>query len=157
MLCDFGGTMLDDDGIGYCSDITRCVHLGEPPAEMAEAYAVLLDAQQAAVARRGRRHAVRGGRRHRPPDHHRGRAGASSSSTAPATASASRSTRTRTSCRATARRSSRATPSRSSPASTCPGRFGFRLEDIVVAADGGPDPLNRADHDLALCEPSPLP
>jgi len=31
-----------------------------------------------------------------------------------------------------------------------PGRFGFRLEDIVVAADGGPDPLNRADHDLAL-------
>ena len=50
MLCDFGGTMLDDDGIGYCSDITRCVHLGEPPAEMAEAYAVLLEAQQAAVA-----------------------------------------------------------------------------------------------------------
>jgi Xaa-Pro dipeptidase len=31
-----------------------------------------------------------------------------------------------------------------------PGRFGFRLEDIVVAADDGPDPLNRADHDLAL-------
>ena len=50
VLCDFGGTMLDDDGIGYCSDITRCVHLGEPPAEMAEAYAVLLEAQQAAVA-----------------------------------------------------------------------------------------------------------
>ena len=50
VLCDFGGTMLDDDGIGYCSDITRCVHLGEPPDEMAEAYAVLLEAQQAAVA-----------------------------------------------------------------------------------------------------------
>ena len=31
-----------------------------------------------------------------------------------------------------------------------PGRFGFRLEDIVVAAEAGPDPLNRADHDLAL-------
>ena len=42
--------MLGDDGIGYCSDITRCVHLGEPPDEMAEAYAVLLEAQQAAVA-----------------------------------------------------------------------------------------------------------
>ncbi len=50
VLCDFGGTMLGEDGIGYCSDITRCVHLGEPPEEMAEAYAVLLEAQQAAVA-----------------------------------------------------------------------------------------------------------
>ena len=30
------------------------------------------------------------------------------------------------------------------------GRFGFRLEDIVVAAADGPDPLNRVDHDLAL-------
>ena len=49
VLCDFGGTMLGDDGIGYCSDITRCVHLGEPSEEMAEAYAVLLDAQQAAA------------------------------------------------------------------------------------------------------------
>jgi Xaa-Pro aminopeptidase len=45
VLCDFGGTMN-----GYCSDITRCVHLGEPPADIAEAYGVLLDAQQAAVA-----------------------------------------------------------------------------------------------------------
>jgi Xaa-Pro aminopeptidase len=50
VLCDFGGTMLDDDGVGYCSDITRCVHVGEPSAEVAEAYAVLLEAQQAAVA-----------------------------------------------------------------------------------------------------------
>ena len=31
-----------------------------------------------------------------------------------------------------------------------PGRFGFRLEDIVVATEAGPDPLNCADHDLAL-------
>jgi Xaa-Pro aminopeptidase len=44
VLCDFGGTM-----DGYCSDITRCVSLGEPPAEIAEAYAVLHEAQQAAV------------------------------------------------------------------------------------------------------------
>ena len=44
LLCDFGGTMN-----GYCSDITRCVFLGEPPAEIAEAYAVLLEAQRAAV------------------------------------------------------------------------------------------------------------
>jgi Xaa-Pro aminopeptidase len=45
VLCDFGGTMA-----GYCSDITRCVHVGEPPAEVAEAYAVLHEAQAAGVA-----------------------------------------------------------------------------------------------------------
>ena len=28
VLCDIGGTMMDADGVGYCSDITRCVHLG---------------------------------------------------------------------------------------------------------------------------------
>ena len=45
VLCDFGGTM-----DGYCSDITRCVFTGQPPAEIAEAYAVLHEAQQASVA-----------------------------------------------------------------------------------------------------------
>jgi Xaa-Pro aminopeptidase len=44
VLCDFGGTM-----DGYCSDITRCVFLGDPPAEVAEAYAVLHEAQHAGV------------------------------------------------------------------------------------------------------------
>jgi Xaa-Pro aminopeptidase len=29
-----------------------------------------------------------------------------------------------------------------------PGRFGFRLEDIVVTTEHGPDALNRADHRL---------
>ena len=45
VLCDFGGTMA-----GYCSDITRCVSLREPSAEVAEAYAVLHEAQAAGVA-----------------------------------------------------------------------------------------------------------
>jgi Xaa-Pro aminopeptidase len=44
VLCDFGGTM-----DGYCSDITRCVFLGDPPAEVSEAYSVLHEAQRAAV------------------------------------------------------------------------------------------------------------
>jgi Xaa-Pro aminopeptidase len=44
VLTDFGGTK-----DGYCSDITRCVFLGEPPAEVAEAYAVLHEAQAAGV------------------------------------------------------------------------------------------------------------
>jgi Xaa-Pro aminopeptidase len=48
VLCDFGGTMVDEHGVGYCSDITRCVWTGEPTAEAAEVYAVLRAAQQAA-------------------------------------------------------------------------------------------------------------
>ena len=44
VLCDFGGTMR-----GYCSDITRMFHAGEPPAEVRDAYAVLVDAQEAGV------------------------------------------------------------------------------------------------------------
>lgn len=43
VLCDFGGTM-----DGYCSDITRCVYTGPVPGEVAEAYDVLHEAQQAA-------------------------------------------------------------------------------------------------------------
>lgn len=45
VLTDFGGTMG-----GYCSDTTRCVYTGRPTSEIADAYAVLHEAQQAAVA-----------------------------------------------------------------------------------------------------------
>ncbi len=45
VLCDFGGTMA-----GYCSDTTRCVFTGEPSADVAEAYAVLHEAQRVGVA-----------------------------------------------------------------------------------------------------------
>jgi Xaa-Pro aminopeptidase len=45
VLCDFGGTMR-----GYCSDITRCIHLGEPPADVARAWSDLRRAQEAGVA-----------------------------------------------------------------------------------------------------------
>ncbi len=45
VVCDFGGH-LD----GYCSDTTRTFSIGPPDGEVAEAHAVLLDAQQAAVA-----------------------------------------------------------------------------------------------------------
>ena len=37
-----------------------------------------------------------------------------------------------------------------SPAIYVPGRWGARLEDIVVASPDGPDPLNRADRRLAV-------
>ena len=44
VLCDFGGTMN-----GYCSDITRCVHIGEPPPDVARAWSDLQRAQEAGV------------------------------------------------------------------------------------------------------------
>jgi Xaa-Pro aminopeptidase len=45
VLCDFGGTMN-----GYCSDTTRCVFTGDIAPDVAEAYAVLHEAQAAGVA-----------------------------------------------------------------------------------------------------------
>lgn len=45
VLCDFGGTWFGDDGVGYCSDITRCVWTGTPPPEFVELYEVLFAAQ----------------------------------------------------------------------------------------------------------------
>ena len=121
VLCDFGGTMLADGGAGYCSDITRCVHLGAPPAEFAELYEVLQRGPGGGGRRGAGRHVVRGRSTPPPAASSPRRATASASSTAPATASASRSTRTPTSSPATARRCSPATRSRSSRASTRPG------------------------------------
>ena len=33
-----------------------------------------------------------------------------------------------------------------------PGRWGMRLEDIVVATESGPRALNTADHDLIVVD-----
>lgn len=46
VVVDIGGRMPD----GYCSDSTRTYCVGEPPAEFAAYYRVLLEAQRAAVA-----------------------------------------------------------------------------------------------------------
>ena len=151
VLCDFGGTMLDGEGVGYCSDITRCVHVGEPPAEVAEAYAVLHEAQQAAVAgaavgvacedvdgiARGIIAAAGYGERF---IHRTGHGIGVEEHEDPYIVSGN------------------ATPLAPGhafsvePGIYVPGRFGLRLEDIVVAADAGPDPLNRAVHDLVVVD-----
>lgn len=50
MVCDFGGHMLvPGTDVGYSSDITRTVVTGPVLAEVAECYAVLRRAQEAAV------------------------------------------------------------------------------------------------------------
>jgi len=151
VLCDFGGTMLDDEGVGYCSDITRCVSVGEPSAEVAEAYAVLHEAQHAAVAgavvgvpceevdaiarrviteagygewfihRTG--HGI-GVEEHEDPYIVSGNA----TPLAPGHAFSVE------------------------PGIYLPGRFGIRLEDIVVATGAGPDALNTAVHDLVVVD-----
>jgi Xaa-Pro aminopeptidase len=151
VLCDFGGTMPDEAGVGYCSDITRCVHIGDPPAEVAEAYAVLHQAQQAAVAaavvgvscaevdataRRiiadagfGERFVHRTGHGIGVEEHEDPYIVAGNDTPlAPGHAFSIE------------------------PGIYLPGRFGLRLEDIVAAAENGPDPLNRVDHALAVVD-----
>ncbi len=146
VLCDFGGTMN-----GYCSDITRMFHVGEPPAEVRETYAVLAEAQEAGVraatvgtpcaevdaaARRviaaaglGEYFVHRvghgiGQEAHEDPYMVAGNA-------LPLAAGHAFSVE---------------------PGIYHEGRFGMRLEDIVVATDAGPNRLNNAPRDLAVVE-----
>jgi Xaa-Pro aminopeptidase len=146
VLCDFGGTMA-----GYCSDITRCVHLGEPSGEVRDAYTVLHEAQQAGVAagvvgvacqdvdRASRRiitdagygehfihrtgHGI-GMEEHEDPYMVEGNA----SPLEPGHAYSVE------------------------PGIYLSGRWGMRLEDIVVATSDGPRPLNHAHHGLVVLD-----
>jgi len=151
VLCDFGGTMIGDDGIGYCSDITRCVYIGEPPAEFADLYSVLQRAQAASVAA-----AVVGtaceevdavGRRviaeHGYGDcfiHRTGHGIGVEAHEDPYIVAGNTTT---------------LVPGHAfsiEPGIYIPGRWGARLEDIVVAADAGPDALNTVDHSLCVVD-----
>lgn len=149
VLCDFGGTMFGDDGVGYCSDITRCVFTGEPPAEFVELYDVLEEAQAASVRSAtvgtpgeqvdqvGREiisaagfgeyfihrtgHGI-GIEAHEEPYIVEGnRVGLEAGNAFSV-----------------------------EPGIYIPGKWGARIEDIVVASDAGPDPLNLVDHSLAI-------
>ena len=144
VLCDFGGTMN-----GYCSDITRCVHIGEVPSDIADAYAVLHEAQAAGVragllgsscegvdaAARGvidaagygewfvhrTGHGI-GMEEHEDPYMVKGNATAIEAGHAYSV----------------------------EPGIYIPGKWGMRLEDIVVATTDGPRALNTANHDLVV-------
>ncbi|MEM7273242.1 MAG: Xaa-Pro peptidase family protein [Actinomycetota bacterium] len=152
VLCDFGGTTAEPHGEpGYCSDITRCVYTGEPPAEFAEAYDALQEAQAMAVDA-----AVVGApaesvdkvARDRLEDAELGkwflhRLGHGigveahedpylvSGNDAPLAAGNAFSIE---------------------PGFYIADRWGARIEDIVVSTDDGPMPLNRVAHDLAIVE-----
>jgi Xaa-Pro aminopeptidase len=144
VLCDFGGTMH-----GYCSDITRMFHVGEPPADVREAYAVLAEAQEAGVA------AATAGTPCEEVDaaarrviadagygdffvHRVGHGIGTEAHEDPYMVAGN--TRTLEPGHAFS----------VEPGIYLPGRFGMRLEDIVVATAGGPRRLNRADRDLTI-------
>jgi len=151
VLCDFGGTMLTDTGAGYCSDITRCVYTGEPPAEFRELYAVLHAAQAAGVAAgtvgrsaaevdaaartvieasgRGEQFFHRTGHGIGVEEHEEPYIVAGNDTALVAGNAFS-----------------------VEPGIYVEGRWGARLEDIVVATDEGPRALNVVDHGLVAVD-----
>jgi Xaa-Pro aminopeptidase len=146
VVCDFGGTM-----DGYCSDITRTVFTGEPPAEFVAFYSVLQRAQATAVQsaaigtpcesvdRAARDIIAEAG--YGPYFIHRTGHGIGleehedpyivGGNELPLVPGHAFSVE---------------------PGIYLSGRYGARIEDIVVATDAGPRSLNVVDHALAVVE-----
>ncbi|MBW8826634.1 MAG: aminopeptidase P family protein [Acidobacteria bacterium] len=148
VLCDFGGTMPD----GYCSDITRCVWTGgEPPAQVREFYGVLQDAQAAAVAAAvigTPCEEVDGVARKLISDggygewfmHRTGHGIGLEEHEDPYIVSGNHEL---------------LAPGHAfsvEPGIYIPGLTGARIEDILIAADGGPEVLNHVTHDLVVVD-----
>jgi Xaa-Pro aminopeptidase len=146
VLCDFGGTMN-----GYCSDITRCVSLGTPPADVRDAYDVLHAAQQAAVRAavvgtpceevdRAARRIIADAGFGEYFVHRTGHGIGMDAHEDPYIVEGNR------------RPLEVGHAFSIEPGIYVPGAWGMRLEDIVVAAAGGPDPLNVVEHDLVVLD-----
>jgi len=152
VVCDFGGTYSLDDDVGYCSDITRTVVTGPPSGEIDECYQVLLTAQQAAVD------SARAGVTAEHVDH------VARQIIEDAGFGALFMHRTGHGIGIEAHEDPYLVVGNSEPLqpghafSVEPGiyqpdRFGMRLEDIVVIGeDGSPEPLNAADHRMAIVD-----
>jgi Xaa-Pro aminopeptidase len=147
VLCDFGGTMADEWGVGYCSDITRCVWTGEAPAEAVEVYSVVRDAHAAAVS------AARPGTTGEAVDlaarrviaaaglgehflHRTGHGIGVEEHEDPYIVEGNELPLVEGNCFSI------------EPGVYLPGRFGFRLEDCVAANASGVAPFTGIDHDL---------
>ena len=149
VLCDFGGTMYGDDGVGYCSDITRCVYTGTPPNEFVELYDVLHRAQEASVQAatigtpaetvdRAGRSIIADAGLGEYFIHRTGHGIGVEAHEEPYIVEGNRDGLVAGNAFSI------------EPGIYVPGKWGARLEDIVVASSDGPDPLNRADHGLAV-------
>lgn len=146
VLFDIGG-VLD----GYCSDITRCVHLGRPPAELTELYDVLEAAQARSVASAvvgeecenvdaaARDHIAAAGMGEYFI-HRTGHGIGLEAHEDPYIVAGNHTV---------------LLPGHAfsiEPGIYVPGRWGARLEDIVVATEDGPDTMNDVPHGLAVVE-----
>jgi Xaa-Pro aminopeptidase len=146
VLCDFGGTMK-----GYCSDITRMYCVGEPPSEIRDAYDVLVAAQESAVT------AATVGTPCRDID------AAARSVLSQADLADWFVHRTGHGIGMEAHEDPYVVADNDTPLEAghvfsiepgvyLDGRFGLRLEDIVVATVDGPRRLNHAARDLAVVD-----
>jgi Xaa-Pro aminopeptidase len=152
VVCDFGGTFSLGGDVGYCSDITRTVVTGTPSGEVERCYRVLLEAQQAATA------SARAGVTAEHVDrvareiiqeagygayfvHRTGHGIGIEEHEDPYLVAGN---------------DVRLQPGHAfsvEPGIYLPGRFGMRLEDIVVIGEAGdPEPLNSADHGLVVVD-----
>ena len=149
VVCDFGGEYALHDDIGYCSDITRTVAVGEPGAEVRDCYQVLLAAQQAAVA------AVRPGVTAEHVD------AVARATIADAGLGEYFIHRTGHGIGIEEHEDPYLVAGNDTPLVVgnafsiepgiyLPGRFGMRLEDIVVVGEDGAIPLNTVDHSLVV-------
>lgn len=148
VVCDFGGTMN-----GYCSDITRTVWTGssDPPPEFADLYAVLKRAQAAGVAAAtvgtpcekvdaAARDIIAGAGYGDAFIHRTGHGIGLEEHEAPYIVAGN---------------GLPLVPGHSfsvEPGIYLDGRFGARIEDIVVATEAGPRPLNAVGHDLTVVD-----
>lgn len=148
VVCDFGGTLSLPGGAGYCSDITRTVAVGSPGPVVCEWYEVLHAAQQAGVAaaRAGvAAEAVDGACRQVIEEaglgqyfiHRTGHGIGLDEHEDPYLVAGN------------AEVLAEGQVFSVEPGLYLPGRFGMRLEDIVMIRDGEPVRLNQADHGLA--------
>lgn len=148
VVCDFGGTMA-----GYCSDITRTVWAGpgEPPAEFRELYGVLQEAQMQGVAAatvgttceavdKVPRDIITSGGYGEAFIHRTGHGIGLEEHEDPYVVAGN---------------DLALLPGHAfsiEPGIYLNGRFGARIEDIVVATEQGPRALNSVDHDLTVVD-----
>ena len=146
VLCDFGGTMN-----GYCSDITRCVHLGPVPDDIAAAYAVLKESEAAGVRAatigtpcegidRAARDVIEAAGYGEFFIHRTGHGIGMDAHEDPYMVSGN---------------TLPLEPGHAfsvEPGIYVPGKWGMRLEDIVVATTDGPRSMNHANHDLVVLD-----
>jgi Xaa-Pro aminopeptidase len=150
VVCDFGGSLALEGDVGYCSDITRVVAVGEPTdAAALEYYEVLRRAQQAgvdAVAAGVAAESVDDAARRVIEDaglgdrfiHRTGHGIGIEEHEDPYIVKGNETVLRPGHCFSV------------EPGIYLSGRFGLRLEDIVAVTETGVEPLNKADHSIVM-------